>query len=292
MASRPRPGSAVCLALLLLLLLLPVAGLVLFLLRPPSPASAASRSLSLSPMAAADFVADADAAQLAAGRQPATYGLVVVAGWPPQPLQLAYEAWLARLAQQLGSMRHELLLYDFHHLHCTVATLASFRTGHLRHAPQALRTRHRDVWVQAIRRAVEEAEAGGSWPRAFQLQTARPFLSAAAGCLSYTCDGPQMAAVRQTMRRAREIALALQPDLPAGPEDFNVPGIIHSTVLRFVKPPSDPQRLRQIFEAAADEWMSVTRTLPIDKVVLAVEDVPYMHVPPDRTVAAFMMVDD
>lgn len=235
------------------------------------------------------FLADPLAAQLAAGERPETYGLTVVAGWPaPADLRTAYTAWAAQLAAALPG--EPLLVYPADHLHVTVATLASFRSGHLREAAMDVRDHHRRLWTQVLQAAVDEARAAGRWPNAFALEPARPFLSAAAGCLSYTDAGGQLAAIREVVRRARQLMQAAHPEVPVGePQDFNVPTIAHSTVLRFAQAPTAPQKVAEAFEQAAAQWLAVAPPLVIGEVVLAVEDRPYMHVPEDRAAAVFKL---
>lgn len=176
-------------------------------------------------------------------------------------------------------------VYPHAHLHCTVATLASFRTGHLRNAPLATQRAHTRAWAQALAAEFRSSHASHG-PKTFTLSAKQPFLSCAAACLSYANPTGEVAALRSLARRSRDRLGATHPEVPTGTDDFNVPGIIHSTVLRFARAPpaAETARVRRDFESIAATWSDVD--VSVARAYLAIEDSAYMHVDRATRVAA------
>eukprot|EP01052_Picozoa_sp_SAG31_P040704 SAG31_NODE_5962_length_2236_cov_1.543753_3_plen_95_part_00 len=70
------------------------------------------------------------------------------------------------------------------------------------------------------------------------------------------------------------------------PETVGIPGIIHSTFLRFKAPLDDPLLFKQEFERAAATWTPLEVTLT--EVCFTLEDVPYMHgASPDKILVRY-----
>ena len=62
-------------------------------------------------------------------------------------------------------------------------------------------------------------------------------------------------------------------------DDVRVPGIMHMTLLRFKRQPTDPLKWQQEYRRIVSRWEPLDVT--VDRVYVAVEDRPYMHMPKD-----------
>ena len=234
---------------------------------------------------------------------PQSWGLVITGLWPVSggagtagsELTSQYTA----LRASLEAASDAWYIYPLPHLHCTLATLSSFRDGSLAkdaasgtclgdgQADQdddSLEPRRAEVaaiWQAALDRAFAALPPQG------KLTMAAPVLKNVGIFLHDDPDGV-VAVIRDAVRIA-----AADPALEAAgvsieAPDFAIPSIVHSSFLRFVRDVSDEDeaaRLRDAFESASAAWQPVEWSL--DQVRLVVETVPYMHMPDAESATAW-----
>jgi hypothetical protein len=109
--------------------------------------------------------------------------------------------------------------------------------------------------------------------RAFKLVLGPPVLTRKAAILPISDATGAIARIRQNVRAALEADKALHAELARG--GLNVPGIIHSTIMRFKSKPANLAKFLADFDktaAAAEPF-----TLDIDELLLTTETKPYMR---------------
>jgi hypothetical protein len=223
------------------------------------------------------------AGMIAAGAPPPpeSWGLNLnLASPPPKELVDAYEVLRRELSATMrGSGAY---LYPAEFLHCTAASPAPFTACGL--ASDEERGRYERAWAQALRDCCEP-DAG--YPAApFPLIYARASLGNAAGIFEIEDPTGAVARVRSVVRACMDHPALAELDASVGEAGgivarggFKVPGIIHSTFLRFGAP-AEPgvadAAIQADFEAAvAAAWKPVT--VMCDRLLLVRETVPYMH---------------
>ena len=203
-----------------------------------------------------------------------TWGLNLNLASPPPPeLYAPYAELAARLAAEgVTSERAGAYVYPFHTLHITCASPAPFTHCALRREERAP---FMAGWAAAL---AAEAAADPAFPRApFPLVYDRVTLEPAAAIFRVEDPTGAVARVRALVARCmRHEAVAGLPDDAAGRSACRIPGIVHTTFLRFGAPPSVPEAaLRAAFDAAAATWRPVT--VMCDALRLVEEDAIYMH---------------
>lgn len=224
-----------------------------------------------------------------------TFSLVLVAGWPSsEPLRKHYRYFRTQLEAcfadaDLQGVDSPVYVYDASILHVTVA---SFHSIYQSVPSSELQT----VCSKYAQQVVEDATKLATWPRSkMQLTIDRGQLGAKAGILLWKEATGGMEAVRDCIREAAaSVVASLDEDASLTDEargavvtmlrDIAVPGIIHSSFLRFWKQPKTPgedvqeklqatvfPRLEEIFPDA----YSVT------DLRLVIEKTPCMHIPND-----------
>lgn len=198
-----------------------------------------------------------------------TFGLNLACAWPfPEAWRPGYE----RLAQRLGALGDWLYVYPFAHTHVTLVTLVSF-ARHVRPTPETVHAL--EARVPEIIAALSPLLAGDSRDglKSFQLQPEPPVLARSAGILPLVNPDGE---VQRLRARARDL---LQRNAPLHRElverGLNVPGIVHSTILRFRQPPPELEQ----FLAAFDEIAAEAKFPPMDvgEFLLTTETKPYMR---------------
>jgi hypothetical protein len=198
-----------------------------------------------------------------------TFGLNLAFAWPfPDAWRERYE----QLARKLTALGPEVYVYPFPCTHITLVTLVNF-ARHIR--PGAKQ-------IAALKEKIPEIDATLS-PlftehsperiQPFTLQPQLPVLARGAGLLPMHNPDGEVARLR---RLAAELLRTNEPLYHELTErGFNVPGIIHSTVLRFVRPPADSEE----FLAGFDEISAETKfpLLDVNEIVLTSETKPYMR---------------
>jgi hypothetical protein len=236
--------------------------------RPPTPPGP------VSPLPPRRYKVDSIAGALAGGARPATWGLNLSAHQlAPETLRAPYTAFHARAVSALSGTG--AYVYPFEYLHITAASPAPFT-----HTTLSPETDPEEVgaFEAAVLRVLREQCVPGrdGFPsQPFPLIYENPRLEAAAGFFLVTDPTGGVARVRKAIRRCLD-----SPDLAPYLDKAQprVPGIVHSTFIRFAAPPDEgvtDEDVAARFEELAKTWEPVT--VLADALVLVREIVPYMH---------------
>ena len=198
-----------------------------------------------------------------------TFGLNLACAWPfPEVWRAEYE----RLAGRLAALGPWLYVYPFACTHVTLVTFIGF-SRHVRPAPELVKALESKPGEILAALAPLFAENTADRVRAFALQPQSPVLSRDAVILPLLNPGDEVARLRQRTEELLQGNEPLHRELTA--RGLNVPGIIHSTVARFLRPPPN---LKQ-FLAAFDEIAGETKFAGIEvgELLLTSETQPYMR---------------
>jgi hypothetical protein len=222
------------------------------------------------------------------------YGLVLVAGWPPEEtVDAPYQTFLQYVRGCFEDYPSDLLssqvdddgqtlpaavyLYPTIHLHVTIATFAP---------PE--RNQHKDVkdyyadFQAARQNLVKEASKLPEWPKGpIRLVIDSTQLGSKAGILLWRDESGGIAAIRKCL----QTAVANQNDDDDHLHIHAIPGIIHSTFLRFSQVPRTPgETVQERYLSNVVPNVSKIFHAPIlaKTVKLVCESTPYMHVPDDE----------
>lgn len=231
------------------------------------------------PLVAPLVIADADA-------DDATFGLVVNAGWPAHPdLQEQYLFEFRSAvsdcfdAVDVQGFEPAVYLYPASALHVTVATFHAFTQ------PPSLVVSE-DVLAGQWKSVFEAATQMPEWPKSpLQLCIDRAQIGKRAGILLWKDTSGGMDAMRQCIRTASK---QLEPQLQAAGvsiDTISIPGIVHSTFLRFYQVPTTPgpviqERFQQQVVPQMEQMFPVPYPVTVAKLVC--ERRPYMHIPDDE----------
>ena len=198
-----------------------------------------------------------------------TFGLNLACAWPfPEAWRANYE----RLAQRLRALGPWVYAYPFPFTHVTLVTLVSF-ARYLRPTAETVKAGEERLPEIVATLAPMFAASSPERIKPFTLHPQSPVLSRSAGILPLQNPDGEVARLRQ---RTVELLRGKEPLHRELTEcGLNVPGIIHSTVLRFRQPPPDLER----FLAAFDELGAETSFPPLEvgEVLLSSETKPYMR---------------
>jgi hypothetical protein len=234
---------------------------------------------------AVEFQADPLVAPLVqVDSEKATFGLVVVAGWPSQPeLQESYLAFRSAISQcfdeidVLGSAP-AVYLYPASALHVTVATFHSIQQPPSHVSEKDLAKQWQDVF--------EAAKNMPEWPKGpLQLSIDRAQIGKHAGILLWKEVSGGMDAMRQCIQTATEQQKLRLEAFGIDVDTLSIPSIVHSTFLRFYQQPTTPgpviqERFHQEVIPQLAQIFSMPFTAPTVKLVCNRR--PYMHVPDDE----------
>lgn len=198
-----------------------------------------------------------------------TFGLNLACAWPfPEEWREGYEI----MARKLSALGPEIYVYPFPCTHITLVTLVNFA----RHTkPTADRVTALKGRIPEITATLSPLFTESSLDRiqTFMLQPQKPVLVSGAGLL------PMLNPDGEVVRLRRRVVELLQTNEPLHREltecGFNVPGIIHSTVLRFLRPPADLEGFLVRFDEIAAETQFPP--LEVKEIVLTSETKPYMR---------------
>jgi hypothetical protein len=233
------------------------------------------------PLVAPLVVADVDGSD-----DGATFGLVVNAGWPAHPdLQEQYLFEFRSAVSDCfddvdvkGSFEPAVYLYPASALHVTVANFHAFTL------PPSV-TVSEDVLAAQWKSVFDAATAMSEWPTLpLQLSIDRAQIGKRAGILLWKDTSGGMEAMRQCIRTA---AKQLEPQLTAAGvsiDTLKIPGIVHSTFLRFYQVPTTPgsivqERFQTQVVPLLEQMFPVPYPVTVAKLVC--ERRPYMHIPDD-----------
>lgn len=198
-----------------------------------------------------------------------TYGLNLACAWPfPASWRASYE----KMAAQLRALGPEVYVYPFEFTHITLVTLVSF-SRHL-NPPRALVSKLDAIIPQLLAVLAPLFDENSSERvRSFDLQPQSPVLARGAGILPLLNPDGEVQRLRRRVVELLRGHPALYEELNA--RGMNVPGIIHSTVLRLRQPPTDQCKFLAGFdEASASVGFP---TLTVGEILLTSETKPYMR---------------
>jgi len=214
------------------------------------------------------------------------FGLVLVAGWPPNkdkigpPYQQLLEIVRSCFDEvDLSGPDAAVYLYSPEYLHVTVATLHAFTLGTKTKAERENLKRH---WTAVVKAAAKRPD----WPKEpFQLEIESSQIGTKAGILLWkeTTGG-----MDQMRRCIDEQVLQNGESLKAAGIDrstLSIPGITHSTFLRFNKVPNTSgemvqSRYKELVAPKLAQLFSEPLTLTDARFIC--ERIPYMHIPNDK----------
>ena len=197
------------------------------------------------------------------------FGLNLACAWPfPDALRAAYE----KMAGRLIACSPGLYVYPFPSTHVTLVTLISF-SRHTRPSSELVKTLagKTDSIIAAL--APLFAENSTDRVKPFTLQPQAPVLSRAAGILPLLNPDGEVAQLRQRVAELLQHHAPLHRELTE--RGLNVPGIIHSTVMRFRQPPPDLEKFLAAFDTIAAE--THFPPLQVGEILLTTETKPYMR---------------
>jgi hypothetical protein len=185
-------------------------------------------------------------------------GLDIIVGWPLPIERRPYDD----LAERISSLDQGVYVYPFEQTHITVLTAVNFK--------RALDLTHGRIRVveDAAKNLSEFVEDLGRRINPFAISIGRPVLSSRAAFLPIVNPKGEIEAIRRA---------ALAYCLGAGGllSQAQAPTIIHSTILRFRRPPQNPVKFASRFREIGDGTALGSGT--ICAVVVALEIQPYMR---------------
>jgi hypothetical protein len=182
------------------------------------------------------------------------------------PFPGAAAQWYRRIAARLSELEPAAYVYPDWETHVTIVTFVNFN---LHRRPDASRL----AQLQALRKPVVEIIRPVVAGRMFPLVITRPVLTPKAAILPISDPAGEIGRIR------REVIAALDGDRQLHGElsraGLNVPGIVHSTVLRFKSAPANLRLFAAGFEEIAAGVQPVE--MRIEELLLTLETKPYMR---------------
>jgi hypothetical protein len=202
-------------------------------------------------------------ALLASDPDAPVFGFNLACAYPfPAPAARLYRP----IAERLAALDPAVYVYPEWETHVTIVTFVSFSL-HWRVEPERL------AQLQSLIHPVSELIRPLLEGPAFKLVLGAPVLTRKAAILPISDATGAIARIRQTIRAALAADKALHAELVRG--GLNVPGIIHSTIMRFKSEPSNLAKFLADFDQAA--VAAEPFTLAIDELLLTTETKPYMR---------------
>jgi hypothetical protein len=202
-------------------------------------------------------------------------GFVLVAGWPPQPESNApYSTFIESVKEcfdpvDLDGDRPAVYLYPPPFLHVTIATFLPIQTAQ---EGGSLLESSRQAWTELVSAASQHPD----WPTSpLQLEIDAAQIGTKAGILLW----------KETTGGLQAMRTCLANEAPKrGIKIHNIPGIIHSSFLRFSRVPSTAgATVQERFQSKVLPKLKDIFSQPsvAKDVKLACERTPYMHIPND-----------
>jgi hypothetical protein len=202
-------------------------------------------------------------ALLAADASGPVFGFNLACAYPfPEPAARFYRP----IAERLASLDPAVHVYPVWETHVTIVTFVSFML-HMR--VEAERLAQLQSLLNPVRELIRPLLEGP----AFKLVFGRPVLTRKAAIFPISDATGAITRIRKTVRAALAADKALHAELVRG--GLNMPGIIHSTIMRFKSEPANLAKFLADFDqavAAAEPF-----TLDIDELLLTTETKPYMQ---------------
>lgn len=197
------------------------------------------------------------------------FGLNLACAWPfPE----TWEAEYARLAANLAKLDSGGYVYPFAFTHITLVTLISFARQQAPGADLVAKWQARLPRILAALAPLIDPSASEGL-RTFTLEPQPLILAKGAAFLPFANPDGAVGRLRQAVLRLLERDAALHEELVA--LGLNAPGIIHATLMRFLRQPADLGGFLRGFDAIADS--AAFPKLEIREVVLTSETRPYMR---------------
>ena len=191
------------------------------------------------------------------------FGFNLACAWP-------FPATAARfylpLAERLAALDQAVYVYPDWETHITILTFVNFSL-HKNPEPERL------AQLQSLLEPARSLLRPLLTRPAFKLMLGQPILTRKAAILPISDPTGAIAGIRQTVSAALAADKSLHAELVR--TGLNVPGIIHSTIMRFKSQPRDLARFLTDFDQAAATAESFP--LQIDELLLTTETKPYMR---------------
>jgi hypothetical protein len=191
------------------------------------------------------------------------FGFNLACAWPfPEAAARFYRP----LAERLAALDQAVYVYPEWETHVTIVTFLNFSL-HRRVEPERL------ARLQSLINPVRELIRPLLEGPAFELVLGAPVLTRKAAILPISDPTGAITGLRQSIRAALAADHALESELMRG--GLNVPGIIHSTIMRFTSKPAHLAKFLAEFDAVAAAVEPFP--LAIDELLLTTETKPYMR---------------
>lgn len=211
------------------------------------------------------------------------FGVVVVANWPPkESIMRPYSELLPKIKTYFDPEDYAPLcqhkppavyFYPPQTLHITIATFCPFT------APEIS---DRDEYSRACKTIMESAFARQDWPnKPFSIEIERVNVGCKAAIFLWENKDGTIGTMRKIIQEEYDKFSKKNP-ASLNHRDLIVPGIIHSSFIRFGRAPKTNRvHVQQKFEEDAQQIKDHFGKVQVDSVRLAVERIPYMHIPFD-----------
>jgi hypothetical protein len=191
------------------------------------------------------------------------FGFNLACAWPfPEAAARFYRP----IAQGLTALDPAVYVYPEWETHLTIVTFINF-SRHRRIEPERLA--QLQSLINPVRELIRPLLAGPS----FELVLGAPVLTRKAAILPISDPAGAIMRLRQSIRAALSADKALEAELVRG--GLNVPGIVHSTIMRFKSEPSNLPKFLADFDAVAATVEPFPLT--IHELLLTTETKPYMR---------------
>jgi hypothetical protein len=200
---------------------------------------------------------------LAADADSPVFGFNLACAWP---FPVAAARFYRPIAERLAALDPAVYVYPEWETHVTILTFVNFSL-HRRPAPECL------AQLQSLLDPVRALLRPLLARPAFELVLRAPVLTRKAAILPIADATGAIAQIRHSVSAALAADKALRAELVRS--GLNVPGIIHSTIMRFKSEPADLARLLADFDQVA----ATAEPFPlfIDELLLTTETKPYMR---------------
>eukprot|EP00536_Pseudo-nitzschia_multiseries_P006803 jgi/Psemu1/193891/e_gw1.149.64.1 len=236
------------------------------------------------------------------------FGLVLVINWPPSPLEDVdhhYQKFLGAVrscfeSSDVSSVANEVPAAYCQPIFALHVTLATFARIHKVLDHSTAGTDRRECEKKRATELVRAASKLPEWPKdPIRLVVDSAQIGSRAGILLWRDLSGGVEAIRSCLRKAAaaEAVLSGSTAAPLHPETYpTIPGIIHSTILRFSSVPKTPgtrvqEKFRSevlakigkdFFPTNCDEEDTNNFVIVANSVKLACESTPYMHFEADE----------
>jgi hypothetical protein len=200
---------------------------------------------------------------LAADPDVQVFGFNLACAWP---FPTAAVRFYQPIAERLAALDPAVYVYPEWETHVTIMTFVNFS---LHKRPEATRL----AQLQSLINPVHELIRPLLKRPAFELVLGPPVLTRKAAILPISDATDAIADIRQSIRTALAADKELHGELVQS--GLNVPGIIHSTIMRFKSEPRDLTKFLTNFDQAVAA--SEPFPLAIDELLLTTETKPYMR---------------